>query len=90
LNEALGLKVEGLETAVNRHKSTLYHLRSQAYRRKKQYEDAYQDAQQAIALAQQAGDEKLADYYQQEIDILEKHIGYKLGGSPNISEKRRQ
>ncbi|MEJ2746584.1 MAG: M50 family metallopeptidase [Anaerolineae bacterium] len=80
LNTALNLNVEGEETAVTRHKSALYHLRSQAYRRQNQYDAAYQDIQQAITLAQQIGDDKLVTYYRQERDIIENHAGRKLGG----------
>ena len=72
-NLALAQKVEGEETAVARDKSMLYHLRSQAYRRQRQYELAYQDIQRAITLAQQIGDERLAAHFQDEQSIVENH-----------------
>ena len=79
LNDALGQKVVGAETAVTHHKAALYHLRSQAYRRQHQYETAYQDIQEAIILAQQIGDDKLVAFYRQERDIVENHAGHKFG-----------
>jgi tetratricopeptide (TPR) repeat protein len=82
LNDALGLKIEGEGTAVSRHQSTLHQLRSQAYRRQKQYEPAFQDIQEAIILAQQIGDDKLVAYYRQERDIVENHAGRKSGRAP--------
>ncbi|MCB9419061.1 MAG: M50 family metallopeptidase [Ardenticatenaceae bacterium] len=80
MNAALNLKLEGEEAGVVRHKSALHHLRSQVYRRQKQYELAFQDIQEAIILAQQLGDDKLVVYYRQERDIIENHAGRKLGG----------
>lgn len=82
LNDALGLKIEGEETAVAQHKAALYHLRSQAHRRQSRYEAAYQDIQEAIILTQQVGDDKLVAYYRQERDIVENHAGRQLGKMP--------
>lgn len=89
LNDALGQKIEGKETAVSTllstgityHKAALHHLRSQAHRRQSQYQAAYQDIQEAISLAQQIGNDKLAVYYQQERGIIENHAGRKSGSS---------
>lgn len=83
LNLALAQKVEGEETAVLRHQSTLYHLRSQAHRRQKQYEPAFQDIQQAIVLAQQTGDKKLAAHYRDEQAIIQTHAGRRLADTPD-------
>lgn len=90
VNAALGLKIEGEEATtsaldsagVARHKASLYHLRSQAYRRQNQYEAAAQDIQKAITLAQQINDGQLAAYYRQERDIIENHARHKSNTSP--------
>ena len=82
LDEALAEKVEGGETAVTSHMSHLYFQRSQAHRRQRQYELAYQDIQQAITLAQQTGDERLVTHYRDEQAIIEKHAGRKLANTP--------
>lgn len=63
--------------------SYLYHLRSLAYRRQSQFDAAYQDMQQAIQLAQTAGNAKQTAFYQQELDIIEQHAGRPLGSSTN-------
>jgi tetratricopeptide (TPR) repeat protein len=60
----------------------LYHLRSQAYRRQRQYELAYEDGQQAITQAQAAGNDKSAAFYRSELEVIEKHAGRTLGASP--------
>lgn len=75
LNQALALKVDGEVTAVTRHQSALYHLRSQTYRRQKKYDLAMQDIQQAITLAQKINDEKLAAHYREEQAIIQNHAG---------------
>lgn len=85
LNDALGQKVVGADTATStslsagvvQHKAALYHQRSQAYRRQNQYEAAHQDIQEAIILAQQIGDDKLTAYYRGERDIIENHAQHK-------------
>ncbi|MBK7894418.1 MAG: hypothetical protein WAS33_17835 [Candidatus Promineifilaceae bacterium] len=48
----------------------LYHLRSLAHQRQRQHEQARQDAEQALALAQAAGDEKGIAFYQRELAVL--------------------
>ncbi|MEZ4591291.1 MAG: hypothetical protein R3D55_09115 [Chloroflexota bacterium] len=48
----------------------LYHLRSLAHQRQRQHERARQDAEQALALAQAAGDEKGITFYQRELEVL--------------------
>jgi tetratricopeptide (TPR) repeat protein len=83
VDDALAVQIEGEETAVARHQSALYHLRSQAHRRQKQYDLAHQDIQQAINLAQQADDEKLAAHYRQERDIIVNHAGQNLTQMPH-------
>jgi tetratricopeptide (TPR) repeat protein len=60
----------------------LYHLRSQAYRRQRQYELAYEDGQQAIAQAQAAGNDRSVAFYRSELEVIEKHAGRALGASP--------
>lgn len=52
------------------HKAQLYHLRSLAHQRQQQHELARQDGEQALALAQKAGDEKAIAAYQREIELL--------------------
>ncbi len=79
LDEALAQKGEGEETAVSHHKAVLYHLRSQAHRRQRQYELAYQDIRQAVAIAQKNGDENRINYYREEQAIIENHAGRTLG-----------
>ena len=59
----------------------LYRLRSLAYRRQQQYQDAYQDLQQAIALARQLGDDTLVSAFQDDLSVLENHAGGSLGVS---------
>ena len=67
----------------------LYHWRSQAYRRLRQYDLAYQDVQQAIDQAHSAGDERAAAFYQGELEILEKHAGRLFGATPTNPSERR-
>src|SRR5690606_1207755 len=52
------------------HTAQLYHLRSLAHQRQKQHGQARQDAEQALALAQAAGDQKAITFYQREIEML--------------------
>ena len=52
------------------HTAQLYHLRSLAHQRQQQHGQARQDADQALALAQAAGDEKAITFYQREIEML--------------------
>lgn len=61
-----------------RQLAQLYHWRSQAYRRLRSYELAYQDVSKAISLAQAVGDDTLASFYQSELGILEHHAGRPL------------
>lgn len=82
LTEALAQKVDGEDTAVSQHKSSLYHLRSQAYRRQRQYELAYQDIQLAYSLAQEIGNNQLMAYYNQEREIIKNHAGQSLVPEP--------
>ncbi|MEW5987712.1 MAG: M50 family metallopeptidase [Chloroflexota bacterium] len=56
-----------------------YYLRSLAYRQRKQYETAYQDIEQAIALAQAAGNGQAVTFYQNARETIEKHAGRRLG-----------
>ncbi|HEX6384257.1 MAG TPA: M50 family metallopeptidase [Anaerolineae bacterium] len=60
----------------------LYHLRSQAYRRLRQYDQAYEDVQKAIDRAQAAGDERAATFYRSELEVVEKHAGRLFGAPP--------
>ena len=57
----------------------LYHQRSQAYRRQKKYEQSYQDIQQAISLARQAGDGQAMSIYESEVAVIEHHAGRPVG-----------
>lgn len=66
---------------LQRQLADLYLRRSVAYRRQKQYDLAQTDNRQAISLAEQANDTPRADYYRQELDILEQHAGRPLGSS---------
>jgi hypothetical protein len=56
-------------------KAQLYHLRSLAHQRQRQHERARQDAQQALNLAQSAGEEKAVAFYQRELDVLHNQNG---------------
>ena len=67
----------------------LYHWRSQAYRRLRHYDLAYQDVQQAIDHAQSAGDERAASFFRGELEVLEKHAGRLFGATPTNSSERR-
>ena len=61
------------------HGAGLYYQRALAYRRRREYDLAYRDAQQALNLAQQGnGNEQLIAYYQEEITIIETHAGRRL------------
>jgi tetratricopeptide (TPR) repeat protein len=75
---------EAEEIPVHRqlHNARLYHLRSRAYRRLGQFDAAYKDIQQALALAQATANERQITYYQRELEILEKHAGRPLGMPP--------
>ncbi|GJM40631.1 MAG: hypothetical protein DHS20C20_09130 [Ardenticatenaceae bacterium] len=52
------------------HMAQLYNMRSLIFQRQQQHERARQDAEQALALAQSAGDEKVVAVYQRELDVL--------------------
>lgn len=57
----------------------LHLLRGQALRRQQRYEQAYQDIQKAIILAQQSGDGASLAMAQQELETLENHAGHAFG-----------
>jgi len=66
------------------NQESLFHLyikRSQAYRRRQQYEQAYQDIQNAISNAQAAGNQAALKQAQQELETLENHTGRACGAS---------
>lgn len=65
----------------------LYHGRSQAYRRLRQYDLAYQDVQRAIEQAEAAGDDRAASFYRGELEVIEKHAGRLFGATPTIHQK---
>ncbi len=71
---------DGPESALAdaRSLASLYRLRSLAYRRQRQYDDAYKDLQQAISLANQLGDEKMRQAFEEEMSILANHAGHAL------------
>ncbi|KAA3665162.1 MAG: hypothetical protein DWQ04_02020 [Chloroflexi bacterium] len=60
----------------------LYHQRSRAYRRSKQYDLAFQDIQQAIKLVEKINDQSAIAYYRDEIKIIEDHAGRTFTTSP--------
>lgn len=62
--------------------ASLYRRRSLAYRRQRQYDLAWQDLQQALSLARQAGDDALAADCQEDLAILENHAGAPLPAAP--------
>lgn len=73
------------------YRARLFHLRSQAYRRQRQYELAYQDLQQAITLAEGSGDNESAAFYRNQLQILEKHAGRALDVPfSDLSQRERQ
>ncbi len=59
----------------------LYLLRSQAYRRQRRYEEAYQDIQQIISYAQRTGDQASLEIARQELETLENHAGHSFGAA---------
>ncbi len=71
LDEAIAA-MTALPTATRNplHTAHLYHLRSLAHQRQQQHERARQDAEQALSLAQSAGDEKSQTFYQRELELL--------------------
>jgi tetratricopeptide (TPR) repeat protein len=73
LSQAIAVLPE--KAAQGQYGAQLYHWRSQAYRRQKQYDLAYQDLQSAIALARSGDDERLATFYESELAVLDHHAG---------------
>lgn len=57
--------------------SLLYH-RTLAYRRKQQYDAAYQDVQQAIQLARQDNQERMLELLNSELETITQHSGRSL------------
>ncbi len=70
------------------YQAYLYHQRSLAYRRQSRYDLAYQDMEQAVRLAQEAGQEQQTAVYQQELHIIEQQAGRPLGSSHNPSSRQ--
>jgi tetratricopeptide (TPR) repeat protein len=64
-----------------RSQMQLHILRSQAYRRQQQHEQAYQDLLLATTLAQRNGDEAGVAQVQQELETLENHAGHTFGAT---------
>ncbi len=60
------------DTAV---RARLYYARAQGYRREEQYDSASRDAQEAIRLAQAAGDKTGEQLYQGELAVIRQHAG---------------
>ena len=60
----------------------LHHLRSQAYRRQGQYEAAYAEMERGLQLAREMSLEPVIRQYVEEKEIIEKHAGRSLAGSP--------
>jgi hypothetical protein len=58
-----------------RQTAKLHYMAAVTYRRGKQYELAYRDIQQAIKLAQAAGQEQAVAHYQSELETIELHAG---------------
>ena len=57
-------------------------LRSQVYRRKQNYNAAYQDLAQALSLAQQSGSDPAIKRINNELEILSKHSGQTYSTTP--------
>lgn len=74
--EALAIQPENDRSQVH-----LYILRSQALRRQKRYEEAYQDIQKVISYAQRSEDKASMAMAQQELETLENHAGHSFGAS---------
>ncbi|MCI0578332.1 MAG: M50 family metallopeptidase [Chloroflexi bacterium] len=55
--------------------SALHYWRSYAYRRLGRYESAYQEMNQALAIAQAAGRQSMAEHCREQLAIIEKHAG---------------
>lgn len=60
------------DTAV---RARLHYARAQGYRRDGQYDSAYRDAQEAVRLAQTAGDKAGEQLYQGELAVIRQHAG---------------
>jgi hypothetical protein len=63
-------------------KAKLYFYRAIAYRRHRRYQEAYDDIQQAITLAEAAGLEQNLRQYQSERETIQRHAGRPLGPTP--------
>lgn len=57
----------------------LNYFRAVAYRRKGQYQVAYQDIQQAINLSRDTGEGQAVSHYMSELETIERHAGKSLG-----------
>ncbi len=81
LEEAINHFSEALADLPDNDRSTIQIvlLRGQALRRQQRYEQAYQDIQEAINLAQQSGDGPSLAMAQQELETLENHAGHTFG-----------
>jgi tetratricopeptide (TPR) repeat protein len=60
----------------------LHYYRAIAYRRQRRYEEAYDDIEQAIRLAETPQVEQLLERYQMEREIIQRHAGRPLGPTP--------
>lgn len=83
VDEAIQHYSQGLEaeqgTEQPLRQAQLRYLRAIAYRRKRQFEAAYEDIQQAIRLAQEHKLEEYQPHYQAELEAIKRHAGRPLG-----------
>ncbi len=83
-NFSQAIEIRGQYSGSDRFEQTFHlrMLRSQAYRRQQQYEQAYQDIQEAISIAQKTGNQTALGRAQEELETLETHTGRSFGASP--------
>lgn len=83
--EALLEKENATQTVVEGQAqlAQLFHRRSVAYRRQNLFDLAYEDGQKAVELAQARGEDEHAQFYRDEMAIIEHHAGRPLGNSSN-------
>jgi len=62
-----------------RYLSDLYQRRSMAYRRQDSFDLAYQDGEKALALAKAIDDQNRANFFTQELTLIQQHAGRPLG-----------
>ncbi|MCP4358189.1 MAG: hypothetical protein GY796_09270 [Chloroflexi bacterium] len=70
---------EPLQVDRQRYLADLYQRRSMAYRRQNNFDLAYQDVEKALALAKTIDDQNRANFFTQELTLIQQHAGRPLG-----------